>query len=249
MKEKGASAPDPRRNRLLDLLTKAESNRLSRTLESVLLSRGETISETGSLIKHAYFPTTAIMSLMYLMENGAAAEIAMVGNEGVVGLPLYMGNGITTYRTVVQSTGHAYRLKGTLLMREFARGGSLHHVLLLYALTRLRQAAQTAVCNRYHTVDHQLCRWLLLSLDRLHVSDVSVTHKMIATALGVRREGVTEAAGNLQGAGLIRYNRGRITVLDRPGLEARVCECYETVRAISRMLLPEVTREARARSV
>ena len=248
MKEKGAFPPDSHLNSLLALLTKAESSRLSPTLESVQLPRGEILNETGSRLTHVYFPTTAIVSLMYVMETGAPAEIAMVGNEGIVGLPLYLGSGIAPYRTVVQSAGHAYRMNGQLLKREFFRGGSLHRVLLLYALTRLRQAAQAAVCNRYHTVDDQLCRWLLLILDRLPANDVSMTHKMIAAALGVRREGVTEAAGNLQNAGLIRYNRGRITVLDRPGLEARVCECYETVRAASRLLLPEGTEAAQART-
>jgi CRP-like cAMP-binding protein len=241
--------PNSLQNRLLALLTKAELKRLSPNLEPVLVSRDQILNETGSRLKHIYFPTTAVVSLMYMMENGVPAEIAMVGNEGVVGIPLFMGSGITAYRAVVQSAGHAYRLKGPLLKREFDRGGTLHRVLLSYTLTRLRQTAQTAVCNRYHTVDHQLCRWFLLSLDRLNANDLSMTHKMIATALGVRREGVTEAAGKLQSAGLIRYNRGRITVLDRAGLEARVCECYETVRKSSQPLLPEGARAAQVRSV
>lgn len=241
--------PNSLQNRLLALLTKAELKRLSPNLEPVLVSRGQILNETGSRLKHIHFPTTAIVSLMYMMENGVAAEIAMVGNEGVVGIPLFMGNGITAYRAVVQSGGYAYRLRGPLLKREFDRGGTLHRILLYYTLSRLRQTAQTAVCNRYHTVDDQLCRWFLLSLDRVTTNDLSMTHKMIATALGVRREGVTEAAGKLQSAGLISYNRGHITVLDRAGLEARVCECYETVRKASPVQLPESTRQARVRTV
>jgi Mn-dependent DtxR family transcriptional regulator len=168
----------------------------------------------------------------------------MVGNDGLVGIPLFMGNGVSVYRSFVQFAGYAYRLKGQVLKREFARAGSLHSLLLRYTLGRLRETAQTAVCNRYHTVDQQLCRWLLLSLDRLPSNHLSVTHDLIATGLGVRREGVTEAAGNLQREGLIHYNRGHITVVDRAGLEARVCECYKTTTSASRLLLPKWTPAA-----
>jgi CRP-like cAMP-binding protein len=200
--------------------------------------------EPGEELSHVYFPTTAIVSLLYVMEDGASAEIAVVGNEGIVGIALFMGGGTVPNRAVVQSAGHAYRLKGWVLKREFdrfggRRHGTLHPLLLRYTMALLTQMAQTAVCNRHHTVDQQLCRWLLLSLDRLPSNELHMTQELIANMLGVRREGVTEAAGRLQSAGLIHYSRGRITVLDRPGLEARVCECYEVVRQEFQRLLPE----------
>jgi hypothetical protein len=226
--------PGSRQNHLLSLLTKDESRRLLPCLELVKLSLGETLSEPGGQLTRAYFPTTAIVSLMYIMQNGVAAEVAIVGNDGIVGIPLYMDEGITAYRAVVQSAGNAYCLKARLLKLEFNRAGSMHHVLLRYALTRLHQVAQTAVCNRHHTVDQQLCRWLLLGFDRRQSRDMSITQQQIAAALGVRREGVTEAAGKLQKAGLIRYHRGHITMLDRAAMKELSCECYEAVRNGSR---------------
>jgi CRP-like cAMP-binding protein len=210
-------------------------------MELVPMPLGEALYESGDRLNHVHFPTTAIVSLLYVMENGASAEIAVVGNDGIVGIALFMGGETMPNRAVVQSAGHAYRLKGALLKQEFNRGGALQHLLLRYTLAMLTQMAQTAVCNRHHSVDQQLCRWLLLSLDRLPANDLSMTQELIANMLGVRREGVTEAAGKLQIAGLIHYSRGRITVLDRPGLEARVCECYDVVRQEFSRLLPDVT--------
>jgi CRP-like cAMP-binding protein len=231
----------PRQNHLLAVLPTAESERLIPHLQLVLLPLGEALYESGDTLEYVYFPTTSIVSLLYVMENSASAEIAVIGNEGIVGIALFMGGETMPNRAVVQSAGYAYRLKGQLLKQEFKRAGALQHLLLRYTLAMLTQMAQTAVCNRHHSVDQQLCRWLLLSLDRLPSNDLSMTQELIANMLGVRREGVTEAAGKLQSAGLINYNRGRITVLNRPGLEARVCECYEVVRQEFRRLLPDVT--------
>jgi CRP-like cAMP-binding protein len=200
---------------------------------------GEAVCEPGIQMRHVYFPTTCIVSLLYVMEDGASAEIAVVGNEGIVGVSLFMGGETTTSRAVVQSAGHAYRLKGQLLKDAFFRAGPMQRLLLRYTQALLTQMAQTAVCNRHHSVDQQLCRWLLLSLDRLPSNQLTMTQELIANMLGVRREGVTEAAGKLQRAGLIRYSRGHITVLDRPGLEARVCECYQVVKKELDRLLPE----------
>jgi CRP-like cAMP-binding protein len=233
--------PSPKQNHLLAVLPKSESERLIPHLELVPLPLGEALYESGDHLNHVHFPTTAIVSLLYVMENGASAEIAVVGNEGIVGIALFMGGETMPNRAVVQSAGHAYRLDGRLLKQEFNRAGVLQHLLLRYTLAMLTQMAQTAVCNRHHSVDQQLCRWLLLSLDRLPANELSMTQELIANMLGVRREGVTEAAGKLQSAGLIHYSRGRITVLDRPGLEARVCECYNVVREEFRRLLPDVT--------
>jgi CRP-like cAMP-binding protein len=202
---------------------------------------GEALYESGDRLNHVHFPTSAIVSLLYVMENGSSAEIAVVGNDGIVGIALFMGGETMPNRAVVQSAGYAYRLKGQQLKLEFNRAGVLQHLLLRYTLAMLTQMAQTAVCNRHHSVDQQLCRWLLLSLDRLQGNELVMTQELIANMLGVRREGVTEAAGNLQEAGLIRYARGHIAVLDRPGLEARVCECYKVVRNEFRRLLPDVT--------
>jgi CRP-like cAMP-binding protein len=190
-------------------------------------------------MRHVYFPTTSIVSLLYVMEDGASAEIAIVGNEGVVGVALFMGGESTTSRAVVQSAGHAYRMKGQLLKDEFYHAGPMQRLLLRYTQALLTQMAQTAVCNRHHTLDQQFCRWLLLSLDRLSANELVMTQELIANMLGVRREGVTEAAGNVQRAGLIKYNRGHITVLDRAGLEARTCECYAVVKKEFDRLLPE----------
>jgi CRP-like cAMP-binding protein len=232
--------PNPRQNHLLAVLPKPESERLLPHLELVPLPLGKPLYESGDRLDHVYFPSTAIVSLLYELEDGASAEIAVVGNEGIVGIALFMGGDTMPNRAVVQSEGHAYRLDGRLLKQEFNRAGVLQHLLLRYTLAMLTQMAQTAVCNRHHSVDQQLCRWLLLSLDRLPANELSMTQELIANMLGVRREGVTEAAGKLQSAGLIHYSRGRITVLDRPGLEARVCECYDVVRKEFRRLLPDV---------
>jgi CRP-like cAMP-binding protein len=200
---------------------------------------GHTVCEPGVPMRHVYFPTTCIVSLLYVMEDGASAEIAVVGNEGIVGVSLFMGGETTTSRAVVQSAGHAYRLQGQLLKDAFFRAGPMQRLLLRYTQALLTQMAQTAVCNRHHSVDQQLCRWLLLSLDRLPSNELTMTQELIANMLGVRREGVTGAAGKLQEAGLIEYHRGHITVVDRPGLEARVCECYEVVKKEFDRLLPE----------
>ena len=204
---------------------------------------GKVLYESGDELHHAYFPTTCIVSKLYVMENGASAEIAVIGNDGIIGVSLFMGGGTMPNRAVVQSEGYAYRLRARPLIQQFdriggRRSGALHHLLLRYTQALITQMAQTAACNRHHSVDQQLCRWLLLSLDRLTSNELIMTQELIANMLGVRREGVTEAAVKLQKAGLIHYNRGHITVLDRPGLEARVCECYQVVKTESDRLLP-----------
>jgi CRP-like cAMP-binding protein len=233
----------PRQNYLLDTLPTEEYARLFPDLELVQLPLGKVIYESGDELHHAYFPTTCIVSLLYVMENGASAEIAVVGNDGIIGVALFMGGGTMPNRAVVQSEGYAYRLRAHHLMQEFdrfggRRHGTLHDLLLRYTQALITQMSQTAVCNRHHSVDQQLCRWLLLSLDRLATNELTMTQELIANMLGVRREGVTEAAGKLQQAGLIEYSRGRIRVLNRPGLEARVCECYQVVRTEFDRLLP-----------
>ena len=225
-----ATAVGPRGNGLLDSLPIDEWQRWGSQLEPVRLSLGEVIFEPGGRLTHVYFPTTAIVSLLFVMEDGASAEIAVVGNEGIVGIALFMGGESTLNRAVVQSAGDALRLNATQLMREFNRGGPVLHLMLRYTQALLTQMAQTAVCNRHHTVDQQLCRWLLLSMDRLSFNELAMTQELIANMLGVRREGVTEAAGRLQDAGLIQYHRGHIKVLDRAKLEQRVCECYHVVK-------------------
>ena len=207
-------------------------------LESVDLHLGDVLHESGETRSHVYFPTTAIVSLLYVMENGAAAEIAVVGNDGMVGVAVFMGGESTTSRAVVQSAGKAFRLKAQQLMDEFNRNGPVLHLLLRYTQALITQMAQTAVCNRHHSLDQQLCRWLLLSLDRLQGNELIMTQELIANMLGVRREGVTEGAQKLQQAGLIRYGRGHITVLDRKGLEQRSCECYAVVKKEYDRLLP-----------
>lgn len=204
----------------------------------VPLPLGEVLYESGSRQRVVYFPTTAIVSLLYMLADGASAEIAVVGNEGIIGVSLFMGGETTPSRAVMQSAGYAYRLSGKVLKEEFTRGGAMQHLLLRYTQALLTQMAQTAVCNRHHSLDQQLCRWLLLSLHRLIGNELVMTQELIANMLGVRREGVTEAAGNLQDAGLIKYSRGRITVLDRTGLEARTCECYAVVKKEFDRLLP-----------
>jgi CRP-like cAMP-binding protein len=230
---------DPRQNHLLAVLPEEEYARLFSHLELVPMPLGEAVCEPGAPMRHVYFPTTSIVSLLYVMDDGASAEIAVVGNEGIVGISVFMGGETTTSRAVVQSAGHAYRLKGQLLKDAFLRAGAMQRLLLRYTQALLTQMAQTAVCNRHHSVDQQLCRWLLLSLDRLPSNELTMTQELIANMLGVRREGVTEAAGKLQRAGLIHYSRGKIKVVDRPGLEARVCECYEVVQKEFARLLPE----------
>ena len=232
------SLHDPRENRLLAVLPAEEYARLLPDLEPVVLPLGNALAESGDLMRHVYFPTTAIVSLLYVMEDGSSAEIAVVGNEGIVGVSLFMGGETTPSRAAVQSAGHGFRLPGQLLKDEFYRAGPMQRLLLRYTQALLTQMAQTAVCNRHHSLDQQLCRWLLLSLDRLPSAELIMTQELIANMLGVRREGVTEAAGKLQKAGLLRYQRGRITVLDRPGLEARACECYEVVKKEFDRLLP-----------
>jgi CRP-like cAMP-binding protein len=229
---------NPRQNDLLAALPRLESDRLYPHLQLVPLPLGEVLYESGDTLQHVYFPVLSIVSLLYVMADGASAEIAVVGNEGVIGIALFMGGETMPNRAVVQSAGYAYRLKGQLLKEEFNRAGELQHLLLRYTQALLTQMAQTAVCNRHHSVDQQLCRWLLLSLDRLPSNELCMTQELIANMLGVRREGVTEAAGKLQSAGLIQYSRGRITVTDRPGLEARACECYQVVKTEFDRLLP-----------
>lgn len=199
---------------------------------------GRVLYESGDKMPHIYFPTNSIVSLLYVMENGASAEIAIVGNEGVVGVSLFMGGETTPSRALVQSAGQAFRVPSKVLKEEFRRGGPLQHVLLRYTQALISQMSQTAVCNRHHSVEQQLCRWLLMSLDRLATNELTMTQKLIANMLGVRREGVTESAGKLQKLGLIKYHRGRITVLDRAGVEKQACECYQVVKREFKRLLP-----------
>jgi len=234
-----ANPKDPRYNHLLGALQTDAYAELLPHLEAIDLTLGNSLYESGAQMRHVYFPTTAIVSLLYVMKNGASAEIAVVGNEGIVGVALFMGGETTTSRAVVQSAGQAFRLKGQILKDTFFRAGPMRGLLLRYTQSLLTQMGQTAVCNRHHTVDQQLCRWLLLSLDRLPSNQLSMTQELIANMLGVRREGVTEAACKLQKDGLIEYSRGRITVLDRPGLETRVCECYRVVKKELDRLLPK----------
>jgi CRP-like cAMP-binding protein len=232
----------PHQNHLLDALPRSDFERIASHLELVPMPLGEVLYESGGQLRHVYFPTTCILSLLYVMEDGAAAEIAIVGNEGILGISLFMGGGTTPSRAIVQSAGHAFRLKANLLKDEFERFGPTMHLLLRYTQALITQMAQTAVCNRHHSVDQQLCRWLLLSLDRLQSNELSMTQELIANMLGVRREGVTDAAGKLQRAGLIRYGRGKISVVDRRGLEARCCECYQVVKTEFDRLLPYVAK-------
>ena len=229
---------NPQQNHLLAALPATDFERLQPHLTLVPMPLGEALYESGVVLRHVYFPTNSIVSLLYVMADGASAEIAVVGNEGVIGVSLFMGGETTPSRAVVQSAGHAYRLTGQVLKEEFIRAAAMQHLLLRYTQALLTQMAQTAVCNRHHSLDQQLCRWLLLSLDRLASNELVMTQELIANMLGVRREGVTEAAGHLQAAGLIKYSRGHITVVDRPGLEARTCECYAVVKRESDRLLP-----------
>ena len=233
-----AVAPSSKDNHLLAALPDATWTRWQSELEWVDLPLGLVLYESGSTLSHVYFPTTAIVSLLYVMENGASAEIAVVGNEGLLGISLFMGGESTPSRAVVQSAGSGYRLSAEMIKSEFNHFGPVMHLLLRYTQALITQMAQTAVCNRHHSLDQQLCRWLLLSLDRLQGNQLQMTQELIANMLGVRREGVTEAARKLQAAQLIADARGRITVLDRPGLERRSCECYAVVKKEYARLLP-----------
>ena len=232
------AALDPKKNQLLAALPDAEWQRWLPQIEWVSLPLGHVLYESGSTLSHVYFPTTAIVSLLYVTDNGSSAEIAVVGNEGLVGISLFMGGESTPSRAVVQSAGDGFRLKASQMLQEFNRAGPVLHLLLRYTQALITQMAQTAVCNRHHSLDQQLCRWLLLSLDRLDGNELVMTQEMIANMLGVRREGVTTAARMLQDAGLIRYTRGRISVLDRAGMEKRTCECYSVVKIEYDRLLP-----------
>ena len=229
---------DPKSNQLLAALPSDEWTRIAPHLELVDMTLGLVLYESGGTLSHVYFPLSAIVSLLYVMANGASAEIAVVGNEGLVGISLFMGGESTPSRALVQSAGHAVRLSARLVKDEFNRSGPVMHLLLRYTQALITQMAQTAVCNRHHSLDQQLCRWLLLSLDRLGSNELVMTQELISNMLGVRREGVTEAALKLQNSGLIRYARGHITVLDRPALEKRTCECYAVVKNEYDRLLP-----------
>ena len=234
------STHDPNQNHLLAALLDAEYSRLLPHLELVPMLLGDVLHESGAKLQYVYFPTTAIVSLQYLLENGSSSEIAGVGNEGVLGISLFMGGNTTPSRAVVQTGGHGYRLKAGLLLEEFNRTGPLLRLLLRYTQALIMQMSQTAVCNRHHSVEQQLCRWLLLTLDRLPTNELTMTQELIASMLGVRREGVTEAAGKLQEAGFIQYRRGHITVVNRAGLESHVCECYGVVKKEFSRLLSDV---------
>jgi CRP-like cAMP-binding protein len=239
---------DPQQNHLLAALPPAERERLFPHLELISLPLGEALYESGDRLRHVYFPTDSIVSLLFVLEDGASAEISVVGNEGLIGVALFMGGETTPSRAIVQSAGYAYRLIGQRLKDEFHRNGDMQLLMLRYTQALITQMAQTAVCNRHHSVDQQLCRWLLLSLDRLSSNELTMTQELIANMLGVRREGVTEAAGKLQKLGVIDYCRGKITVLDRPKLEKLCCECYAVVKIETDRLLPHppgVLRSAR----
>ncbi|MES2010332.1 MAG: Crp/Fnr family transcriptional regulator [Pseudomonadota bacterium] len=233
-----ASIHDPRANQLLAVLPEGEWLRLAPHLILTELPLGHVVYESGDQLGYVYFPTTAIVSLLYVMEDGGSAEIAIVGNEGIVGIALFMGGETTPSRAIVQSAGHGYRLSAKVLKQEFTRGGPIQHLLLRYTQALITQMAQTAVCNRHHSIEQQLCRWLLLSIDRLPSNELTMTQELISNMLGVRRSGVTEAALKLQSAGLIRYSHGHIAVLDRPALEKHACECYAVVKREFDRLLP-----------
>jgi CRP-like cAMP-binding protein len=234
------SPHNPNQNHLLAALPTAEFERVAASLELVPLRLGESVYEPGGQLQHVYFPTTAIVSLLYVLESGASAEIAGVGNEGVLGISLFMGGNTTPSSAVVQTAGHGYRLPGTLLRAEFNRAGLMQRLLLRYTQALLTQMCQTAACNRHHSIEQQLCRWLLLTLDRLASNELVMTQELVASALGVRRESITQAAGNLQRLGFLRYRRGHIAVLDRSGLEAGACECYAVVKKEIARLLSDV---------
>lgn len=233
----------PQLNHLLDALPEVERERIYPHLQLVEMPLGKVVHEPGSVYRYAYFPTDCIVSLLYILEDGASTEISIVGNDGLVGLALFMGDGATPRRAVVQSGGYAYRLPGQKLSEEFHRSAAIRLLLLRYTQTLITQMAQTVVCNRHHSVDQQLCRWLLLSLDRLPANELTMTHELIANMLGVRREGVTEAVSKLQRLGVIDHSRGHITVLDRPALERLSCECYAVVKRETDRLLPYLRGE------
>ena len=235
------SGPSPRQNRLLAALPPEDYERLLNDLELVPMLVGDVVCESGAQMSHAFFPTSAIVSLQYVMENGSSAEIAGVGNEGLVGIPLIMGGETTLSRSIVQTGGYGYRLKQSVLVQEFNRAGAMMRLLLRYTQALITQMSLTAACNRRHTLEQQLCRWFLLTLDRMPGNELIMTQELIASMLGVRREGVTEAAGKLQRAGIINYRRGHITVLEREGLNSRACECYEVVKKEFDRLLPGET--------
>ena len=224
------SPQSPNQNYLLAALPTAEFERIAPHLELVATPLGEVLYESGGRLQHAYFPTSAIVSVQYVMKNGASSEIAGVGNEGALGISLFMGGNTTPSRAIVQTAGHGYQLKAQMLMQEFNRGGLMQRLLLRYTQALMTQISQTAVCNRHHSKEQQLCRWFLLTLDRLPSNELTMTQEQIASMLGVRRESITEAARRLQQGGMISYRRGHITVLDRSGLESRVCECYAVVK-------------------
>jgi CRP-like cAMP-binding protein len=245
MRRPAMSSPHtPKQNHLLAALPAADFERLAPHLEWVPMPLGHMLYEPGGQLQHAFFPTTAIVSLRYVMESGASAESAGVGNEGVVGISLFMGGDTTPSSAVVQVAGHAYQLEGRLLKQEFNRGGAMQRLLLRYTQALMVQMAQTAACNRHHTVEQQLCRWLLLTIDRVSSRELVMTQELVAGMLGVRREGITEAAGNLQRAGFIRYRRGHISVVERSGLEAHACECYAVVSKELNRLRSDVGRGA-----
>lgn len=236
-----SESPTPQQNHLLAALSAGMQRRLFPHLELVSLPLGKVLYESGDTLRHVYFPTNAIVSLLYVMESGASAEISVVGNDGLIGIALFMGGESTLSRGIVQSAGYAYRLLGQRLKDEFNRHGELLQLMLRYTQALITQMAQTAVCNRHHSIDQQLCRWLLLSMDRLPDNQLTMTQELIANMLGVRREGVTDAAGKLQELGVIAYNRGHITILDRPRLEQLSCECYAVVKKETDRLLPNIS--------
>jgi CRP-like cAMP-binding protein len=244
-----SAAHSPNQNHILAALPSVEFEPLVRHLELVAMPLGQILYEPGGQLQHAYFPTTAIVSLHYVTESGASSETAGVGNEGVVGISLFMGGDTTPSSAVVQTAGHGYRLERSLLKEEFNRGRLMHRLLLRYTQALITQMNQTAACNRHHTLEQQLCRWLLLTLDRLPSNELVMTQELVASMLGVRREGITEAAGNLQRAGLIRYRRGHIAVLKRPGLEAAACECYAVVKKELARLLSDVRYRQNASAI
>lgn len=238
---------DPNQNHLLAALLDAEFDRLAPHLDPIMMRLGDVLYESGATVNHVYFPTSSIVSLHYVLENGSSSEIAGVGNEGMLGISLFMGGNTTPSRAVVQTAGHGYRVKAAVLLEEFNRAGPVMRLLLRYTQALLTQMAQTAICNRHHTVDQQLCRWLLLTLDRLPTTELTMTQELIASMLGVRREGVTVAAGRLQARGMISNRRGHISVLDRDGLEGEVCECYEVVKKEFARLMSDVRQRQGAK--
>ncbi|BBP01936.1 Crp/Fnr family transcriptional regulator [Sulfuriferula nivalis] len=231
---------NPKQNHLLAALPAAEFERIAPHLKLIAMPLGDVLYESGGKLQYVYFPTTAIISLQYVMENGASSEIAGVGNEGMLGISLFMGGNTTPSRAIIQTGGHGYRVPAALIVQEFNSGGLMMRLMLRYTQALITQISQTAVCNRHHSVEQQLCRWLLLTLDRLPSNELTMTQELIASMIGVRREGITEAAGHLQQAGCISYRRGHITVLDRSGLESRVCECYAVVKTEFNRLLSDV---------